>query len=60
MNKDEFREAGQKLFGYGWQTRIAERIDVDGSTVRRWASGAVPVPGAVAAWLKCELSKVKK
>lgn len=37
--------AGERLFGrWGWQTRLAEALEVDGSTVRRWVSGAVPVP----------------
>lgn len=37
--------AGERLFGaWGWQTRLAEALEVDGSTVRRWVSGAVPIP----------------
>jgi hypothetical protein len=43
-----FRVGGEALFGaWGWQTRLAEALEVDGSTVRRWVSGAVPVPGPV-------------
>ena len=41
----DLRLAGERLFGrWGWQTRLAEALEVDGSTVRRWVSGAVPVP----------------
>lgn len=37
--------AGERLFGrWGWQTRLAEALEIDGSTVRRWVSGAVAVP----------------
>lgn len=56
MNRDELCDAGRKLYGnWGWQTRLAEALMVDGSTVRRWVSGAIPVPGPVAAALRCFL-----
>lgn len=54
MTPAELREAGLKVFGeHGWQTRMAEALEVDGSSVRRWVSGAVPVPGPVAAAMRC-------
>lgn len=55
MNADELKEAGRELFGHGWQTRLAERLGVDGSTVRRWVSGAVPVPNPAAVAIRCFL-----
>ena len=53
MTRDELCELGVKLWGRGWQTRMAEALNVDGSTVRRWVSGAVPIPGPVEAALRC-------
>lgn len=48
------------LYGdHGWQTRLAEALEVDGSTVRRWVSGAVPIPGPVTAAVNCFVA-VKK
>ncbi|WP_299622352.1 hypothetical protein [Pelagibius sp.] len=32
---------------------MAEALNVDGSTVRRWVSGAVPVPGPAEAAVRC-------
>lgn len=55
MSPDELKQAGRDLFGYGWQTRLAERLGVDGSTVRRWVSGAVPVPYPAAAAIRAYL-----
>lgn len=56
MTSEELREAGIKLYGnWGWQTRLAEALKVDGSTVRRWVSGAVPIPGPVEADVSCFL-----
>jgi plasmid maintenance system antidote protein VapI len=44
----ELREAGVRLYGkWGWQTRLAEALHVDSSTVRRWISGAVPISTTV-------------
>lgn len=54
MTPDELRKAGIELYGdWGWQTRLAEALGVDGSTVRRWVSGAVPIPNPVAAAIDC-------
>lgn len=56
MTPEELRKAGVELFGeHGWQTRLAERLEVDGSTVRRWISGTVPIPGPVKAAVECWL-----
>jgi hypothetical protein len=48
LTPDELRLIGVELFGeWGWQTRLSEALEVDGSTVRRWVSGAVSVPNPV-------------
>jgi hypothetical protein len=57
MTAADLKKAGPKLFGYGWQTRMAESLGVDGSTVRRWVSGAVPIPNPAAAAILCWLDK---
>lgn len=58
MTPTQLAEAGRKLYGErGWQTRMAEALGVDGSTVRRWVSGTVPVPTTAAAALRCFLER---
>lgn len=53
MKTTQFIKTCRSLYGEtGWQDRLAKAIHVDSSSVRRWTSGAVPVPGAVAAFLK--------
>jgi hypothetical protein len=48
MTPQELRDIGEKLYGdWGWQTRMAETLKVDSSTVRRWLSGKVVIPGPV-------------
>lgn len=59
VTKEELADAGRKLYGRGWQTRLAEALDVDGSTVRRWVSGVIPVPGPAAAAVRCFLRERK-
>lgn len=61
MTPDELREACVELYGdWGWQTRLAEALGVDGSTVRRWVSGAVPIPNPVAAAIHCFLGRKRE
>lgn len=38
---------GQALYGPLWQTPLAQALAVNDRTVRRWASGASPIPAAV-------------
>ncbi len=48
MNGQTLKETAIRIFGErGWQTRLAEFLDRDVSTVRRWTSGQIPVPGPV-------------
>lgn len=54
MKPGRLVEIGQRLYGErGWQARMAETLKVDGSTVRRWVSGAVPISGPVQVALEC-------
>ena len=58
MTPAELRAACIKLYGsHGWQAGLAEALGVDGSTVRRWSSGAVPVPNPVIAAIECFLER---
>lgn len=58
MNPTELRRLAIEVVGErGWQTRLAERLEVDPSTVRRWISGAVPIPSVVGVALRCLAEK---
>ena len=54
MNVDRFRAAGERAFGYGWQTKMADAFGVNPRTVRSYASGRDPVPS----WLVAHLDKM--
>jgi len=51
MRIEEFRAICIARFGEGWQTKLALSLGVNPRTVRRWSSGDVPIPPAVAAQL---------
>ena len=55
MSVNEQKRWGGDLSGCEWNTRLAKRLGVDGSTVRRWVSGAVPVPNPAAAAIRAYL-----
>ena len=58
LSPEGLKVVGEALFGaWGWQTRLAEQLEVDGSTVRRWVSGAVSVPGPVKVALRLMLER---
>lgn len=44
MTPAEFKEIGQRLYGKrGWQRKISQALEVEESTVSRWASGSNPI-----------------
>lgn len=54
MTPDELSDICREIYGgHGWQTKLAKALSVDGSTVRRWVSGAIPIPGPVEAAVRC-------
>jgi len=46
LTPEQLRKIGERLYGnWGWQTKMAEALKVDSSTVRRWLSGKITIPG---------------
>lgn len=60
MTPKQLTKIGKELYGYGWQTRMAEALNVNGSTVRRWVAGSAPISGPTAAALRCFLARRKE
>ena len=61
MTPEQLRDIGEELYGnWGWQTRMAEALRVDSSTVRRWLSGKVAIPGPVEVALELLLKAENK
>jgi hypothetical protein len=58
MTPAEFREAGETLYGTGWQVKLARNLGRDDRTIRRWKTGESPVPKAVVAWLREKINKL--
>lgn len=54
MTPAEFREAGESLYGTGWQIKLAGDLGRDDRTIRRWKTGESPVPKAVVKWLRAK------
>ena len=48
MTSSEMRGIGHELFGDHWQGTLARALDVNPRTIRRWASGEIEIPDAVA------------
>ena len=49
MSPEELGRHCARLYGrHGWQTALARELDVNDRTVRRWVSGASPVPQSAA------------
>lgn len=52
MTVEQFRSIGSALWGWGWQTRMAQKLGLDARTVRHYAGGTSPIPGPVALVLR--------
>lgn len=60
MMPNEMRDLGSEIWGsWGWQTRLAEKLQVNGATIRKYLAAISPIPGPVAVALRC-LHKLKK
>ncbi|MBL0338794.1 MAG: hypothetical protein IPP67_06430 [Rhodospirillaceae bacterium] len=61
MSPQELRCIGETLYGrWGWQTKIAQALRVDGSTVRRWIAGTTAIPGPAAVALELLLKEYER
>jgi hypothetical protein len=61
MTSDQLRQIGAQLFGtWGWQTKLAKALKVDGSTVRRWIAGTTVIPGPAEVALELMLKEQTK
>jgi|JI10StandDraft_1071094.scaffolds.fasta_scaffold01299_10 hypothetical protein len=45
MTPERLVEIGEAIWKYGWQTRMAEALKTDVSTIRRWLAGHSRIPG---------------
>ncbi len=61
MTPNELREIGEQLFGkWGWQTKLAYTLRIDGSTMRRWIAGNTTIPGPAEVALELLLKEHKR
>ena len=44
MTPEELHTIGKRLYGWGWQTKLASEIAYHRTTVERWRRGKLPIP----------------
>lgn len=47
MTPDELAAAGARLYGERWLSTLAKTLHTDVRLVRRWLSGAIPIPAGI-------------
>ena len=58
MTADELKAAAIQLFGKrGWTSDLAAALKIDRSTVHRYVTGQIPIPGPVEAAVECWLER---
>lgn len=60
MTPKELASLAEKTFGADWKKALAAKLQVNSSTVRRWLSGAVPIPGPAEAAIRCLYCSLKR
>lgn len=60
VSPSELIEAGERLYGAQWRQPLADLLEVDLSTIRRWTSGKSAVPKPVALTLALLLEKQER
>jgi len=48
MSPVELEKIASRVFGYGWQTKLAAHLEISDRSVRRFVSGQQPIPPGVA------------
>ena len=48
MNPSDLAAAGETLYGPQWRQPMADQLEVDLSTVSRWITGRIKIPGPAA------------
>jgi hypothetical protein len=51
MKPDRLAAVGEAIYGEWWQTQVARELGISARHVRRWLSGAAPIPERVEAAL---------
>lgn len=57
MTPEKFERAGKILFGPAWKPRLANALKIDVTSVWRYASGQINVPGPVETAIRLMLWK---
>ena len=58
MTANELQIAAQELFGpRGWVAMLADRLQIDRTSVYRYVNGQIEIPGPVASAVKCWLDQ---
>lgn len=60
VSPSELIEAGERLYGPQWRQPLADLLEVDLSTIRRWTSGKSAVPKPVALAINLMLEKERQ
>ena len=47
MTPHDLKELGQSLYGWGWQTALANELELSPRQIRRYVSGEDPIPKSV-------------
>lgn len=55
MTAEEFQAAGVELYGRRWKAPMSRALGIDDVTVWRYVTAATPIPGPVAAAVRCFL-----
>lgn len=48
MSPDTLKYFGVTLYGNGWQTALAKKLEVDPKTIHAWAEGRTKIPKHIA------------
>lgn len=56
MTPELFRQVGEALYGPEWRMPLSRDLGVNYLTIRRWQSGAAPIPAGVVGELRRLLS----
>lgn len=59
MTSNELNEIGHEIWGYGWQTRLADLLGYSARHIQKLATGKYPISRRTGAFIRLKIAELQ-